>query len=63
VLRRILVFGPKRDEVTGRWRYVHIEEFHNLHSSPSNVARLPGAGGLHIGYDGKARRKETARNT
>jgi hypothetical protein len=28
VLRRI--FGPKRDEVTGGWRKLHNEEFHNF---------------------------------
>jgi hypothetical protein len=28
VLRRI--FGPKRDGVTGGWRKLHNEEFHNL---------------------------------
>jgi PAS domain-containing protein len=31
VLRRI--FGPKRDEVMGKWRKLHIEELHNLYSS------------------------------
>jgi hypothetical protein len=35
VLRRI--FGPKRDEVTGEWRNVRNEEFHNLYSSPSII--------------------------
>jgi len=30
VLRRI--FGPKRDEVTGEWRNVHIEEVNYLYS-------------------------------
>jgi hypothetical protein len=35
VLRRI--FGPKRDEVTGRWRKVHNEEFPDLYSSPSII--------------------------
>jgi hypothetical protein len=35
VLRRI--FGPKRDEVTGRWRKLHNEELHGLYSSPSIV--------------------------
>ena len=29
VLRRI--FGTERDEVTGGWRKVHNEEFHNLY--------------------------------
>jgi hypothetical protein len=33
LLRRI--FGPKRDEVTGDWRKLHIKELHNLYSSPN----------------------------
>jgi hypothetical protein len=37
VLRRI--FGPKRDEMTGDWRKLHIEELHNLYSSP-NIIRM-----------------------
>jgi hypothetical protein len=32
VLRRI--FGPKRDEVTGKWRKLHSGKLHNLYSSP-----------------------------
>jgi hypothetical protein len=36
-LRRI--FGPKRDEVTGDWRKLHNEEFHNLYPSP-NIIRM-----------------------
>jgi hypothetical protein len=36
VLRRI--FGPKRDEVTGKWRELHNEELHNLYSSPKYCA-------------------------
>jgi hypothetical protein len=32
VLRRI--FGPKKDEVMGGWRRLHIEELHNFYSSP-----------------------------
>jgi hypothetical protein len=32
VLRRI--FGPKRDEVTGKWRKLHGAELHILHSFP-----------------------------
>ena len=27
-------FRPKREEVTGKWRKLHIEALHNLHSSP-----------------------------
>jgi len=35
VLRR--VFGPKRDELTGEWRKVHIEELRDLYSLTSIV--------------------------
>jgi hypothetical protein len=34
VLRRI--FGPKRDEVTGKWRKFHNEELRNLYF-PSSI--------------------------
>jgi len=30
VLRRI--FGPRRDEVTGKWRKLHKEELNDLYS-------------------------------
>jgi hypothetical protein len=33
VMRRI--FGPKRDEVTVKWRKLHKDELHNLYSSPN----------------------------
>jgi hypothetical protein len=33
VLRRI--FGPKRNEVTGEWKKLHIEELRDLYSSSS----------------------------
>jgi hypothetical protein len=35
VLRRIL--GPKRDEVTGEWRKLHIVELNDLYCSPTIV--------------------------
>jgi hypothetical protein len=62
-LRVLRIFGPKRDEVTGGWRKLRNEEFHNLYSSPviirmiksrrmrwaGHVART-GRRGMHIGY-------------
>jgi hypothetical protein len=65
------IFGPGRDEVTGGWRKLHNEEFHNLYSSPSinriiksrrmrwlwHVARTEEKFMQDIGR--KARRKET----
>jgi hypothetical protein len=35
VLRRI--FGPKRDEVTGKWRKLQTKELHDLRSLPSII--------------------------
>ena len=35
MLRRI--FGPRRDELTGKWRKLHNEEFHDLYCSPNIV--------------------------
>jgi len=37
VLRRI--FGPRRDEVTGKWKRLHNKELNNLYSSP-NIVRV-----------------------
>jgi hypothetical protein len=38
VLRRM--FGPKRDEVTGEWRKLYIEEFHILYYSPNIIRQI-----------------------
>jgi hypothetical protein len=45
MLRKI--FGPKRDEVTGGWRKLHIEELHNLYSSPSIIRMKDEIGSLY----------------
>jgi hypothetical protein len=35
-----LLFGPKRDEVTGEWRKLHNEELHNFYSSPNIIRQI-----------------------
>jgi hypothetical protein len=51
------IFGPKRDEVTGKWRKLHNEELHDLYSSPSIIrimkARISWTG--HIARMGERR--------
>jgi hypothetical protein len=68
LLRRI--FRPKRSDNIRGWRKLHIEELHNLYSSPSiiiiiksrrmrwteNVACM-GRRLMDVGFCGKARRK------
>jgi hypothetical protein len=34
------IFGPKRDEVTGRWRKLHNEELRDMHASSSIIRRF-----------------------
>jgi hypothetical protein len=73
-LRR--VFGLKREEVTGGWRKLHNEELHNLYSSPSIIRMIKSWRISWSGYaarlgkeecvkdiSGKAKKKETTRNT
>jgi len=45
VLRR--TFGPKRDEVRGKWRKLHNEEFNDLYSSP-NIFRVIKSRGMRL---------------
>jgi len=56
VLRRI--FGPRRDEVTGKWRRLHNEELNDVYSSPNIVQviksrRMRWAG--HVAHMGEGR--------
>jgi hypothetical protein len=35
--KELRISGPKRDKVTGDWRRLHNEEFHDLYSSPNII--------------------------
>jgi hypothetical protein len=77
MLRRI--FGPKRNEVIGGWRKLHIEEFHIWFSWSSIIriiksrrmedemrgacSTIGGEEKCREKFGGKARRKETTRKT
>jgi hypothetical protein len=39
-IRLLIIFGPKRDEVTEYWRILYNEELHNLYSSPSIIRMI-----------------------
>jgi hypothetical protein len=34
-----VIFGPRRDEITGEWRKLRIEELNDLYSLP-NIIRV-----------------------
>jgi hypothetical protein len=58
VLRR--TFGPKRDEVTGRWRKLHNEELHNLYSSPSIIGMNKSTRMRWVGHAARMGKKRSA---
>jgi hypothetical protein len=35
--RVLKIFGPRRDEATGKWRKLHNEELNDLYCSPNSV--------------------------
>jgi hypothetical protein len=39
-VRRKILFGPRRDDVTGGCRKLLNEEFHNLYTSPSIIIMM-----------------------
>jgi hypothetical protein len=45
------IFVAERDKITGEWRKFHIEELHNVYSSPNIIRqmklRMPLAGRVH----------------
>jgi hypothetical protein len=52
------MFEPKREEVAGGWRRMHIEELHNLYALPNIIrviksSRMRWAG--HVARMGKMR--------
>jgi hypothetical protein len=58
VLRRI--FGPKKEEQTGKWKKLHNGELHNVYSSPKYIImqiksrRMTWAGHVaHVGEEKK----------
>jgi hypothetical protein len=58
--RVLRIFGPKRDEVTGRWRQLHNEELHNLYSSPSIIRIIKSRRMIWAGHVARMGEKETA---
>jgi hypothetical protein len=51
--RVMIIFGPKKDEVTGCWRRLHNEELHNLYSSPSIISMIKSRRTRHVAHMGE----------
>jgi hypothetical protein len=56
-----IIFGPKRDEVTGDWRKLHNEELHNLYSPPSIIRTNKSRRMRWAGYVARMGEKRNAR--
>jgi len=58
-----IIFGPRRDEVTGKWRRLHNEKLNDLYSAPNIVrvikSRRMGWAGHVESLGGKSEGKET----
>jgi hypothetical protein len=54
-----VIFGPKRDEVTGGWRKLHNEEVHDFYSSPSIIRIIKSRGVRWAGHVARWGRKGT----
>jgi hypothetical protein len=57
--RVLRIFGPKRDEVTGKWRKLHNEQIHDLYSSPSIITIIKAR---RMRWSGHVARKEEKKN-
>jgi hypothetical protein len=53
-----IIFGPKKEEVTGEWRKLHNEELNDL-NSPSNIIQVIRSRRMrcvgHVAHTGKRR--------
>jgi hypothetical protein len=58
MLRRM--FGPRRDDMTGKWREHHNEELRNLYSSPSIIRLLKSRRMRWSGHVARMRAKKNA---
>jgi hypothetical protein len=54
MLRRI--FGPKKDDVIGRWRKLHNEVIHNLYSTPGIIRMMRLAGHIGVWWESQKER-------
>jgi hypothetical protein len=54
------IFAPKRDSIIGGWRKLHIEELHNLYSSPSIIRMIKSRRMRWAGHVGRMGEKMNA---
>jgi hypothetical protein len=53
-----VIFGPRRDEITGEWRKLHNEELHDLYCSHNYVRDIKSGRMRWTGYVARMGRRE-----
>jgi hypothetical protein len=59
VRKKVILFGPERDEVTGGWCKLRNEELHNMYSSPSIIRMIKSR---RMRWEGHVARRGEKRN-
>jgi hypothetical protein len=52
------IFGPERDELTGKSRRLHVEELHDLYSSPNFIGVVKSRRMIWLGHVARRGRRE-----
>jgi hypothetical protein len=57
-----IIFGPKREEVSGGWRIMHNEEFRNFRASPIIIGVIKSRKMKWHGHEARTRHDKCLQN-